>query len=35
MTVPVPEAINILGLVAADLALEEPRLGALGADGLA
>ena len=31
VAIPVPQAIHILGLVAADLTLDEPGLGALGA----
>jgi hypothetical protein len=34
MTVPMPQAANVLGLVAADLAIGELVLGAIGAVGL-
>ena len=35
VAIPVPQAIDVLGLVAADLALDEARLGALGSFRLA
>jgi hypothetical protein len=35
VTIPVPQAIHVRSLVAAHLAVEQPRLGAVGACGLA
>ncbi len=35
MTIPVPQSIDVRGLVAAHLAIEQPRFGAVGACGLA
>jgi hypothetical protein len=35
VTIPVPQAVDVLGLVAADLAVEQPRFGAVGARSLA
>jgi hypothetical protein len=35
VTIPMPKAADELGLIAADLTVEQPRLGAVGACGLA